>query len=107
MAINDKDLLGVGFSKQEVENLKNRLNLYNGTMENLISVLSRRFRVSFWITIALILVMVVTILSGSSKYIISGSIGGVIVLIIAWGTFPPIMGWKAARLQKIISRQAQ
>ncbi|EMJ5884555.1 hypothetical protein RVX78_004618 [Enterobacter cloacae] len=53
MAISEKDLLEAGFSKSEVGNLQGRLAAGGGTMQHLIDALSRRFRVSVWITVAL------------------------------------------------------
>jgi uncharacterized membrane protein len=78
-----------------------------GTMQHLIDALSRRFRVSVWITVALVLVMLVTLIAGSRTHILSGGMSSLVVLIIAWVTFPPVLGWKAFRLQKTISRKAQ
>ena len=53
MAISEKELLEAGFSKSEVDNLQGRLAAGGGTMQHLIDALSRRFRVSVWITVAL------------------------------------------------------
>ena len=72
MAISEKDLLEAGFSKSEVDNLKGRLAAAGGTMQHLIDALSRRFRVSVWITVALVLVMLVTLIAGSRTHILSG-----------------------------------
>lgn len=104
MAVSEKDLLSAGFSKREVENLQARLAATGGTMHGLIDALSRRFRVSVWITVALALVMLATLIAGSRTHILSGVISSLIVLVIAWVTFPPALGWKASRLQKTISR---
>ncbi len=105
MAISEKDLLDAGFSKREVDNLQGRLAAAGGSMQELIDALSRRFRVSVWITVALILVMLVTLIAGSRTHILSGGMSSLVVLFIAWMTFPPALGWKAFRLQKTISRQ--
>lgn len=107
MAISEKELLEAGFSKSEVDNLQGRLAAGGGTMQHLIDALSRRFRVSVWITVALVLVMLVTLIAGSRTHILSGGMSSLVVLIIAWVTFPPVLGWKAFRLQKTISRKAQ
>ena len=103
MALSEKDLLDAGFSKCEVDNLQGRLAAAGGSMQGLINVLSRRFRVSVWITVALILVMLVTFIAGSRTHILSGGMSSLVVLFIAWVTFPPALGWKAFRLQKAIS----
>ena len=105
MAISEKELLEAGFSKSEVDNLQGRLAAGGGTMQHLIDALSRRFRV--WITVALVLVMLVTLIAGSRTHILSGGMSSLVVLIIAWVTFPPVLGWKAFRLQKTISRKVQ
>ncbi|MEW5494793.1 hypothetical protein ABGT23_04045 [Enterobacter cloacae] len=107
MVISEKDLLEAGFSKSEVDNLQSRLAAAGGTMQHLIDALSRRFRVSVWVTVALVLVMLVTLIIGSRTHILSGGMSSLVVLIIAWVTFPPVLGWKAFRLQKTISRQAR
>lgn len=84
MAISEKDLLEAGFSKSEVDNLQGRLAAGGGTMQHLIEALSRRFRVSAWITVALVLVMLVTLIAGSRTHILSGGMSSLVVLIIAW-----------------------
>ncbi|QEM94364.1 hypothetical protein FEI17_27270 (plasmid) [Kosakonia radicincitans] len=104
MSINDKDLRNAGFSERDVENLHGRLQ-GGGTLDELIAALSRRFRVSVWVTVALLPVMSAAIISGNRTHIISGGVSAVIVLVIAWATFPPALGRKASRLQRTISRQ--
>lgn len=69
-------------------------------MQGLIAALSRRFRVSVWISVALVLVMLVTLIAGSRTNILSGGMSSLVVLTIAWSTFPPALGLKAFRLQK-------
>ena len=72
MAISEKDLLEAGFSKSEVDNLQGRLTAAGGTMQHLIDALSRRFRVSVWVTVALVLVMLVTLIIGSRTHSFRG-----------------------------------
>ncbi|EOC1318678.1 hypothetical protein ACI1AR_004139 [Cronobacter dublinensis] len=105
MIISDKDLRNAGFSERDVENLKNRVSHGGGTMDALISALSRRFRVSVWVTVGLILVMLCVLLAGNRTHIVSGGVSAVIALVIVWATFPPSLGMKARRLEKFISRQ--
>ncbi|HDT2108514.1 TPA: hypothetical protein RCG91_004281 [Enterobacter roggenkampii] len=107
MAISEKELLEAGFSKSEVDNLQSRLAAGRGTLQHLIVAPSRRFRVSVWITVALVLIMLVTLVAGSRTYILSGGMSSLVVLIIAWVTLRPVLGWKEFRLQKTISRKAQ
>ena len=83
MVISEKDLLEAGFSKTEVDNLQDRLSAGGGNMRHLIDALSRQFRVSLWITVALVLVMLVTVIAGNRTHILSGSMSSVVVLIIA------------------------
>ncbi|EKP4478539.1 hypothetical protein QMS86_21940 [Cronobacter dublinensis] len=106
MNINDKDLRNAGFTDRDVENLHGRLR-EGGTMDELIAALSRRFRVSVWLTVVLALVMAAALASGNRTHIISGGVSAAVALIIAWVTFPPSLGRKASRLQKSISRQAR
>ncbi|MDI7386683.1 hypothetical protein [Cronobacter dublinensis] len=105
MIISDKDLHNAGFSERDVENLKSRVSHGGGTMDALISALSRRFRVSVWVTVGLILVMLCVLLVGNRTHIVSGSVSAVIALVIVWATFPPSLGMKARRLEKFISRR--
>lgn len=72
MAISEKDLLEAGFSNREVDTLLERLAATGGTMQGLIAALLRRFRVSVWITVALVLVMLVTLIAGSRTHILCG-----------------------------------
>jgi hypothetical protein len=91
MAISEKEPLEAGFSKSEVDNLQGRLAAGGGTMQHLIDALSRRFRVSVWITVALVL-------AGAGhphcRQPDTHSFRGhefLVVLIIAWVTFPPVL----------------
>jgi len=105
MIINEKDLRNAGFSERELENLQSRLSYGEGSMDDLISALSRRFQVSVWVTVGLLLVMSFVLLSGNRTHIISGGVSAVIALAIIWATFPPTLGMKARRLEKFISRR--
>ncbi|EOX0541079.1 hypothetical protein ACO30A_003649 [Klebsiella aerogenes] len=105
MTIKERDLFDAGFTESDVESLHRRLAAEEGNLNELISVLSRRFRVAFWVTFALVVVMFVTTLCGPQKYLISGGLGTVVVLAIIWGIFSPFLAWKANRLQKKISHQ--
>ncbi|EGT4357299.1 hypothetical protein C5952_23320 [Cronobacter sakazakii] len=105
MIISEKDLHNAGFSERDVENLKSRVSHGGGTMDALISALSRRFRVSVWVTVGLILVMLCVLLAGNRTHIVSGGVSAVIALVIVWATFPPSLGMKARRLEKFISRR--
>ena len=105
MIINEKDLRNAGFSERDVENLQSRLSYGEGSMDDLISALSRRFQVSVWVTVGLILVMSFVLLNGNRTHIISGGVSAVIALAIIWATFPPSLGMKARRLEKFISRR--
>lgn len=106
MNINDKDLRKAGFSERDVENLHGRLR-EGGTMDELIVALSRRFRVSVWLTIVLAFVMAAALASGNRTHIISGGVSAAVALIIVWVTFPPSLARKACWLQKSFSRQAR
>ncbi|MGM8876789.1 hypothetical protein ACS6OA_21530 [Enterobacter hormaechei subsp. steigerwaltii] len=100
MAISEKDLLEAGFSNREVDTLLGRLAATGGSMQGLIAALSRRFLVSVWISVALVLVTLVTLITGSRTHILSLGMSSLVVLTIAWTTFPPALGWKAFRLQE-------
>ena len=104
MTIHGTDLANAGFNARDVDNLKRRLTQTGGTMEEIVAALARRFKVSARITAVIILILLVTFVTGNQTHKVSGSISSIIVLVIAWATFPPVLGWKALRLQKIISR---
>ena len=88
MIINEKDLRDAGFSERDVENLQSRLSYGECSMDDLISALSRRFQISVWVTVGLILVMSFVLLSGNRTHIISGGVSAVIALAIICATFP-------------------
>lgn len=105
MAINENDLRSAGFTERDMADLHTRLSRGGGTMDDLITALARRFRVSLWVTVALIVVMLLAVLTGNRTHIISGSISAAVVLVISWCTFPPILARKAHQLRNAISRQ--
>lgn len=105
MAIEEIDLRNAGFTERDVEYLHDRLAHAGGTMEELIAALSRRFQVSVWVTGVLLLVMIVALFGGNRTHVISGGVSAIVVLAIAWNTFPPLLAWKAQKLHKANSRQ--
>ena len=107
MAINENDLRSAGFTERDMADLHTRLSRGGGTMDDLITALARRFRVSLWITGALVAVMLLAVFTGTRTHIISGGISAAVVLLIAWCTFPPLLAWKARQLRNTISRQAR
>lgn len=107
MAINENDLRSAGFTERDLADLHTRLSRGGGTMDDLITALARRFRVSLWVTVAIILVMLLAVFTGNRTHIISGSISAAVVLVIAWCTFPPLLAWKARQLHNTIARQAR
>ncbi len=82
MAISEKEL-EAGFSNRDVDTLLERLSATGGTMQGFIAALSRRFRVSVWITVALALIMLVILIAGSRTHILSGGMSSLVVLTIA------------------------
>lgn len=107
MTINENDLRNAGFTERDIADLHTRLSRAGGTIDELITALARRFSVSLWITVALILVMMFALYTGNRTHIISGSVSAAIVLLIAWCTFPPLLAWKARQLRNTISRQVR
>lgn len=90
MAISEKDLFEAGFSKREVNNLQSLLSAAGGTMQHLIDALSRRFRVSVWVTIALVLVMLVTLIVGNRSHILSGGMSSLVGVRLENGKYPTL-----------------
>jgi hypothetical protein len=99
MAISEKELLEAGFSNREVDNLQGGFQQAEAPCSIFIAALSRRFRVSVWITVALVLVMLVTLMPAAGHISFLGH------------EFPccpdhclvdlsTCLGWKAFRLQK-------
>ena len=82
MTIKERDLFDAGFTESDVESLHRRLAAAEWTLDELISVLSHRFRVAFWVTVVLVVVMFLITLCAPPKYLISGGLGTVVVLAI-------------------------
>lgn len=56
MAITEEKLLAAGFTLADVQKLKNNLDNYGGSFEQVIQGLSNRFRANIWITVAVVVI---------------------------------------------------
>jgi hypothetical protein len=101
MAINENDLLKVGFTSKDIARIQRALAHHGGTLEELLTTLSNRFRAATWITSALALVYIVTVVAGNRTHILTGGLAVLITLLIVWGAIPVSLSRKARRFRKL------
>ena len=97
MDVTEEALLSAGFTRFELQKLKNNIQSYDGTLGGAIQDLANRFRVVLWITSSCLLVFIILVLFSSKENIISGGISILIAIIIVVFIQPPVLSYKSWR----------
>ncbi|CAI1577279.1 MULTISPECIES: hypothetical protein [Serratia] len=95
MAITEEKLLAAGFTLADVQKLKNNLDNYGGSFEQVIQGLSNRFRANIWITAAVVVVCLTVLFGGSLGDAASAAVAALIALAIVWFTVPIPLAYRA------------
>ncbi|MCF2229045.1 hypothetical protein LGR88_10490 [Enterobacter cloacae] len=74
MDVTEEALLSSGFTRSDLQKIKNNVESYGGTLGEAIQDLANRFRVVLWITSSCLLVFIILVLFSSKENIISGGI---------------------------------
>ena len=101
MAINENDLLKAGFTSKDIVRIQSTLSHNGGTLDELLTTLSNRFRAATWITSALALVYLFTVVAGNRTHILTGGLAILVALLIVWGAIPVSLSRKARRFRKL------
>ena len=101
MAINENDLRNAGFTSKDIVRLHSAIANHGGTLEELLTTLSNRFRAATWITTAMTLAYIGTVMTGSRTHILTGGIAILIALVIVWCSIPVSLSRKARLFRKL------
>ncbi|HCR2230371.1 TPA: hypothetical protein ONE32_004676 [Enterobacter cloacae subsp. cloacae] len=97
MDVTEEALLSSGFTRSDLQKIKNNVESYGGTLGEAIQDLANRFRVVLWITSSFLLVFIILVLFSSKENIISGGISILIAIIIVVFIQPPVLSYKSWR----------
>ncbi|ENB7662828.1 TPA: hypothetical protein M8J25_000658 [Enterobacter cloacae] len=95
MDVTEEALLSSGFTRSDLQKIKNNIESNGGTLEEAIQDLANRFRVVLWITSSCLLVFIILVLFSSKENIISGGISILITVFIVTFIQPPVLSYKS------------
>ncbi|HII4373774.1 TPA: hypothetical protein ACY4QU_000433 [Enterobacter cloacae] len=95
MDVTEEALLSSGFTRSDLQKIKNNIESNGGTLEEAIQDLANRFRVVLWITSSCLLVFIILGLFSSKENIISGGISILITVFIVTFIQPPVLSYKS------------
>jgi len=97
MKISDEKLAQAGFTRSDLQKIRNNVENYGGTLGEAIQDLANRFRVVLWIFFGCLVVFAWVVLSGDVDKMISGGIGLLITMLIVIFVQPPVLSYKSWR----------
>ncbi|ENG2946203.1 hypothetical protein ABTU80_000424 [Enterobacter cloacae] len=95
MDVTEEALLSAGFTRSELQKLKNNIQSYGGTLGEVIQDLANRFRVVLWITSSCLLVFILLMLFAAKETVAGGGISILIAIIIVVFIQPPVLSYKS------------
>ncbi|GLR08766.1 hypothetical protein COO59_11705 [Mixta theicola] len=103
MKVSDADLLKSGFSKSDLQKLKNNIANHGGSLDSVIYDLANRFIAAKWISIVALTVLLLTLMLASGNTTITLAATLAIVLPFIWFLAPARLAYKSWRYRKIMS----
>ena len=100
---SEEALLKSGFSKRDLQKLKNNIENYGGSFDSVTHDLANRFKAMKWITIVAFIILVLTLFLASSDTALTLAITLLIVLPFIWYITPAKLGYKSWRYRKILT----
>lgn len=100
---SEEALLKSGFSKRDLQKLKNNIENYGGSLDSVTHALANRFKATKWITIVSFIILALTLLLASRDTSMTLAITLLIVLPFIWYITPAKLGYKSWRYRKILT----
>ncbi|MBP2167921.1 hypothetical protein J2125_001113 [Erwinia toletana] len=97
MIISDEKLAQAGFTRSDLQKIKNNVDSYGGTFGEAIQDLANRFRILIWISCFCSAVFAWLVFSGDVERMIAGGISLVITMLIVIFIQPPVLSYKSWR----------
>jgi len=105
MKVSEAALLKSGFTPAQLQSIKNNIEIYGGTIEEVIQDLANRFRVSLWVTSAGVCFFIYLLLFSSEPEIVGGGISILITIMIAVFMQPPVLAYRAWRHWRLYNKK--
>lgn len=74
MDVTEEALLSAGFTRSDLQKIKNNIESYGGTLGEVIQDLANRFRVVLWITSSCLMVFILLMLFAAKETVVGGGI---------------------------------
>ncbi|MBE1253339.1 hypothetical protein [Enterobacter cloacae] len=97
MDVTEEALLSAGFTRSDLQKIKNNIESYGGTLGEVIQDLANRFRVVLWITSSCLMVFIFLMLFAAKETVVGGGISILIAIIIVVFIQPPVLSYKSWR----------
>lgn len=104
MDVSEEALLISGFSAEDVQKIKNNVERYGGTLEEVVSDLARRFSTLIWITAICALVFMLLVIFSSPVRMLAGGLSFVVGIAIMLCAQPPLLSYKSWRYRRTFRR---
>ena len=98
---SEEALLKSGFSKRDLQKLKNNIENYGGSFDSVTHDLANRFKAMKWITIIALIILALTLLLASKDTSLTLALTLLIVLPFIWYITPAKLGYKSWRYRKM------
>ncbi|HDJ1441723.1 TPA: hypothetical protein PPN70_004176 [Serratia rubidaea] len=107
MKVSEEELLRAGFSRADLQKIKNNVASHGGTLGGAIHDLANRFRVVLWVSYGCLAVFIWVMFSSNPIYVASTAIGLLITILITLFVQPPVLSYKSWRYWKINRKASQ
>lgn len=97
MDVTEEALLSSGFTQSDLQNIKNNVENYGGTLGEAIQDLANRFRGILWITSSCLMVFILLVLFAAKETVVGGGISILIAIVIVLFIQPPVLSYKSWR----------
>ncbi|EOS96700.1 hypothetical protein LU631_16215 [Erwinia tracheiphila] len=101
MKVSETALMKSGFSHTDLQKIKNNVESYGGTLEEVINDLARRFSTLLWVTAVCVVVFLLLVVFSSPIRATAGGLAIIVGITIMSFAQPPILSYKSWRYQKI------
>lgn len=100
MKITEGSLLQSGFTQTELQNLKNNVARFGGTLDEAVRDLSRRFRTLLWISVIFAVIFMLLVIFSTPVKILAGGVTFIIGIMIMMIAQPPVLSYKSWKALK-------
>lgn len=103
MKVSEEALLKSGFSYSDLQKVKNNMENFGGTLEEVIHDLAKRFTIAKWITIIAFVILLFTAFLSTKNNTLSLAFSLIVGLPLVWYLTPARLAFKAWRYKKYAS----